>query len=160
MLMKTPLSGRHHLSDYRQSRHHETARTQALDDTRGYELPHLLGDPAGERADQEDGDGAVVHRLATVEITQLSVDWDHRRRGEHVADHYPRLIGEVAELGCDGRQSDRHDRRVDDGHDVADHQGSDDRHDLAPRQLEIEVCVDCVAGQAGPPGFPNAARRA
>ena len=62
--------------------HHQPAAAETLQRAKRDQRRHVPREPAQHRADQEDNDRRLQYRLASVEITELSIQRGHDRRRE------------------------------------------------------------------------------
>ena len=111
-LVAAAVARRHDVADRSRRRHHQPAAAETLQRAERDQRRHVPGEPAQRRADQEDNDRRLQHRLAPVEVTELPVQRRHDRRRQQVRGDDPREMLDTAEIADDRRERRRDDRLI------------------------------------------------
>ena len=144
-----PLPGGHQVAHDAEAQGVEPAAPDALHQPADHERHHRGGQPAHQRADQEDHDGGLEHAAPAVEIADLAPQRGGGGGREQVAHDHPRQVLEAAQVGDDGGQGGGHDRLVDGGDEHADHQARQRQHDLAMGDRTADLVGDRARGVLG-----------
>ena len=132
-LVAAALAGGDDVSERGLRAHDDAAAAQTLEAAEQDELRERPGQTAERRAHQEDHGRDLEHSLPPVEVAELSVERGRDSLREKVRGHDPGQVREPAELADDGRQSRRHDRRVERGEEEHQHEAAEDREPPLPR---------------------------
>ena len=111
-LVAAAVARRHDVADRSSRDHHQPAAAETLQRTERDQRRHVPREPAQRRADQEDNDRRLQHRLAPVEVTELPIQRRHHRRRQQVRGHHPREMLDTAKIANDRRKRCRDDRLI------------------------------------------------
>ena len=125
--------GRHDVGDDRVGQDHQSAAAQALHGAADDEPGHVAGEPADDRANDEDPDRGEEQALPADQVADLAVDRQGDRRGQEVRRQHPLLLIDAVQLADDGRQRGREDRRIEGSQELSDHKADEDEEN-APRR--------------------------
>lgn len=121
------VAGGHEVAQDRERQRHEPTGSHSLDRTEHHELGHGLRGAAEDRAEEERHQRHDEDPLAPVEVAQLPVERGRDHGHQQVRGREPGQIGQPVQVTDDRGQRGRHDRRVERGEGVADHEP--DEHD-------------------------------
>ena len=141
-LVLAPLGRREDVADDRERHGEQRARAEALDAAEQDELPHLLRQPAQQRADEEDRHADEEDGPPPVEVGQLAVDRAADRRRQQVRGERPDVDVVAVEIGHDHRQGRPDDRLVQGGEEDAEEDREQDLHPHAVRELDRGAVLD------------------
>ena len=133
-LVTRAFTRRHHVGQDRMNERHQSAAAEPLQPAGKDQHRHRRCDRAGNRPDQEDGDGDQHHGAAAVDVRELAVKRRDSRRGEQIRSDDPREILDIVEDASHGWQRRRHDGLVERRERHREHQPDDDEPDLGMGQ--------------------------
>ncbi|MGF6748508.1 flagellar biosynthesis GTPase FlhF [Paraburkholderia sp. MM5482-R1] len=113
------------IHDQRQRYRRDDRTAQALHGARGDQQHLRIREAAGERSEREERNAAEKQLAVSVQIAKPAAEQQAAAERQHVGvdDPHERSFAK-AEIGCDGRQRDVHDGRVE-----HDHQYAEAEHD-------------------------------
>ena len=125
-LVLAALARAEEVTDDRERDREDRAGAQALEAAEDDELPHLLGEAAEQRAEEEEADADHDHRPPPELVGELAVDRPAHGRGEQVDRDDPDVVLVARQIGHDLWQRRAHDRLVEGGEEQGEHDRDQD----------------------------------
>ena len=132
-----PQLARVQVGDHRAAVGHDERPADALQDAEGDDRRLVPGQPAGQRAEHEDGEARLVHPDPAEHVAQSTDLGGQQRDDEQEADDDPDHRGQVhVQRALDLRQGQHDDRGIDRRH---QHAGHDDGHRHADTRCGLDL---------------------
>ena len=135
-LVATALAGRDDVTHDGQGTNDESTGPQALDGPEADQLEQRVAETRERRADQEDHDGRLKERLASVLVAELAPQRRRDSGGQQICGHHPGQMGCPMEVSDDGGQRGRNDGLIESGEEQSEEERADDEQHPPSGQVE------------------------